>query len=54
MAPTMTMMMERTVEKTGLSMKKSLFMVYSSVLADCSSLRTAATGSTFMPCESLW
>lgn len=53
MAPTMTMMMERTVEKTGLSMKKSLFMVYLGV-SGLLLLRTAATGSTFMPCESLW
>ena len=51
MAPTMTMTIESTVEKTGLSMKKSAFMGYSS--CTLSSSRTVATGSTFMPCESL-
>jgi hypothetical protein len=53
MAPTRTMTMESTVEKTGRSMKKSDFMAYSS-FGSGSSSRVASTGRTFMPWESLW
>ena len=52
MKPTITMMMDSTVEKTGLSIKKSAFIGYCCFSA--SSSRRGATGSTFMPCWSLW
>lgn len=47
MKPTMTITMEMTAEKTGLSMKKSAFMGYSSALLSMpSAAASPATGST--------